>query len=87
MDRSIDVPELDNPTAVGAAIHGAVAGAVAADYHEGAARFVARGYRQYKPDRTHAAAYAPLYQIYRKIAASREVRGVMHRLCFTDDAS
>ncbi|WP_413724061.1 FGGY-family carbohydrate kinase [Sodalis sp. RH16] len=84
MDRHIDVPALDNPTAVGAAIHGAVAGGVVADYHEGAARFGARGYRQYKPDKTQAAAYAPLYRIYRNMAASTDVRRAMHSLRSAD---
>ncbi|XBS71458.1 FGGY-family carbohydrate kinase [Acerihabitans sp. KWT182] len=76
--RPVDVPELDNPTAVGAAIHGAVAGGLAADYHDGAARFGARSYRRYRPDPANTAAYAPLYDIYRNLAASADVRGGGH---------
>jgi len=74
------VPDILNPTAVGAAIHGAVAGGVVADFTEGAARFGARAYDRFQPDARRAAIYEGLYQQYRDLAASRTVRQTLHRL-------
>lgn len=80
MKRPIDVPEIANPTAVGAAIHGAVAGGVVSSYDEGAARFGARSYRRYLPDESNAATYETLYQLYREMSQSARARASMHVL-------
>lgn len=80
MNRPIDVPEIANPTAVGAAIHGAVAGGVVASYDEGAARFGAKSYRHFVPDESHVATYETLYQLYREMSQSVRARASMHVL-------
>ena len=80
MNRPIDVPEIANPTAVGAAIHGAVAGGVVASYEEGAARFGAKTYRSFAPDEGNVAIYETLYQIYHQMSQSAHARASMHIL-------
>lgn len=80
LGRPIDVPEIDNPTAVGAAIHGAVAAGLVADYRNGAKRYGARRFKRYEPDPDGVAAYEPLYQAYRSLCANAEVREVMQVL-------
>lgn len=80
VNRPIDVPEIANPTAVGAAIHGAVAGGVVASYEEGATRFGAKSYRRFIPDAKHTAIYETLYQLYREMSNSVRARKSMHTL-------
>jgi L-ribulokinase len=80
MERCIEVPEIANPTAVGAAIHGAVAAGLVAGYSEGAARFGARTFKPYQPRAENAAAYRALYQNYRELCAIGAVRDAMHAL-------
>lgn len=80
MNRPIDVPEIENPTAVGAAIHGAVAGRLVASYEEGAARFGARSYRRYTPQKQNVLVYETLYQPYREMSHSVRARAMMHTL-------
>ena len=80
MNRPIDVPEIANPTAVGAAIHGAVAAGVVSSYEEGAARFGAKSYRHYVPEAKHVAVYETLFQLYREMSNSVRARAAMHTL-------
>lgn len=80
INRPIDVPDIANPTAVGAAIHGAVAAGLVESYGEGAARFGAKAYRHYAPDPHHAATYDKLYQIYLEMSHSSRSRAAMHIL-------
>ena len=80
IERSIEVPEIDNPTAVGAAIHGAVAAGVITDYSEGAARFGARSFKTYRPRVENAAIYRKLYGTYQDLCASDAMRNAMHGL-------
>ncbi|CAM5763170.1 ribulokinase [Labrys miyagiensis] len=79
-EREVEVPQIDNPTAVGAAIHGAVAAGVVAGYPEGSARFGARSFRRYRPDDDAASAYRGLYRNYKALCDSQQLRGVMHDL-------
>ncbi|WP_448951265.1 FGGY-family carbohydrate kinase [Labrys neptuniae] len=78
--RTVEVPEIDNPTAVGAAIHGAVAAGVVADYSQGAARFGARTFKRFHPEAEAARVYAELYRIYAVLADDSRVRTAMHAL-------
>jgi L-ribulokinase len=80
MNRPIDVPEIENPTALGAAIHGAVASGLVASYEEGAARFGARSYRRYAPQEQNVLVYETLYQPYREMSHSVRARAMMHTL-------
>ncbi|MDQ0391532.1 FGGY-family carbohydrate kinase [Labrys monachus] len=79
-ERSVEVPEIANPTAVGAAIHGAVAAGLVPDYAEGAARFGARRFTPYRPNPGHAPAYRTLYRNYRALCADDTVRRALHDL-------
>ena len=80
LDRPLEVPDIDNATAVGAAIHGAVAGGTVASYAEGAARFGARSFVRIVPRREHACRYSAVYDIYRGLAEGRSVHPAMHAL-------
>ncbi|MBX5193663.1 ribulokinase [Rhizobium sp. NZLR3b] len=80
MNRPIEVPEIANPTAVGAAIHGAVAAGVVSSYEEGAARFGAKSYRHYTPEEKHVVVYETLFQLYREMSNSVRARAAMHTL-------
>jgi L-ribulokinase len=80
LGREIEIPDIANPTAVGAAIHGAVAAGVVADFTEGSARFGARRFDRVHPDRDHAALYAALYDQYRTLTADDRIRQVMRAL-------
>jgi L-ribulokinase len=72
--QTVHVPAIDNPTCIGAAIHGAVAAKVVADFREGGDRFGARSFDAYKPDPQRERAYSKVYQQYRNLSASAEVR-------------
>lgn len=80
LDRDIAVPEIDHASAIGAAIHGAVAAGVVADYHEGARRFGAREFRTYRPDAAAARSYDRLYTEYSRLASDETLRDAMHGL-------
>ena len=78
--REIEVPSIRNPTAVGAAIHGAVAAGLVADHAEGAQRFGGTERVLYRPIPTHAATYDRLYDAYRRLGAADTTRSVLHAL-------
>jgi L-ribulokinase len=72
--QSVDVPAIDNPTCVGAAIHGAVAANIVANFREGGDRFGARRFDAYKPDPERERTYSKVYQQYRNLSACPELR-------------
>lgn len=76
----VEVPALANPTAVGAAIHGAVAAQLVDGYAEGARRYGARTSASFKPVAASHAVYQTLYRLYRDLAGSVPTRDVMHAL-------
>ncbi len=80
LGRRIEVPDIAHASAVGAAIHGAVAGGVVADYAEGSARYGARKFKTYEADAVAVEAYAPLYALYRELASDRAVVSAIRRL-------
>jgi L-ribulokinase len=80
LERAVEVPALDHATAVGAAIHGAVAAGLVSGYAEGAARFGARSARTFRPHPPHAPVYRALYREYAALAGSAELRAAMHGL-------
>ncbi len=80
LDRTIHVPQIDHATAVGAAIHGAVASGIVSSYAEGAARFGAKSFGIYRPDDKASRIYAALYEEYRALAGDTALRGAMHAL-------
>ena len=78
--RSIQVPRLENATCVGAAIHGAVASGVVADFVDGFERFGAREFHTVTPRREFTEVYTSLYDQYKRLSASAELRDAMHVL-------
>ncbi len=80
LGRPIEIPLIRNPTAVGAAIHGAAAAGIVADFAEGAARFGARQYHTHHPEQARTRAYETLYREYRQLTADDQIHRTMHRL-------
>jgi L-ribulokinase len=80
LDHPVEVPEITNATAVGAAIHGAVAAGTVASYADGAERFGARSVGRTTPRTAHARRYQKAYPIYRGLAAGEEVHAALHAL-------
>ncbi len=79
-DHPIDVPAIDNATAVGAAIHGAVAGEVVANYADGAQRFGSKKLDRILPRASHVDAYRKAFDIYRDLSAQPSLHDAMHSL-------
>jgi L-ribulokinase len=80
LGREILVPQIDHATAVGAAIHGAVAAGVVQSYVEGAKRYGATSFLKYETEPATAAAYDLLYTQYRELSSDASVRRVMHAM-------
>jgi L-ribulokinase len=77
LGQTVHVPEIDNPTCVGAAIHGAVAAGAVANFGEGADRFGARRFDAFEPDSQREAAYRAVYQRYCALSADGTVRNAV----------
>jgi L-ribulokinase len=80
LGRDVAVPQIQHATAIGAAIHGAVAAGVVADYAAGARRFGARDFAHYVPASASTSLYDELYEQYRALSSDRLIRGCMHVL-------
>lgn len=80
LGRDIEVPQIAHATALGAAIHGAVAAGVVADYVEGSRRWCAKDRLQYRPRPEMLIPYQALYQQYSKLRQNAGVRACMHGL-------
>jgi L-ribulokinase len=80
LGKPVDVPDLAHATAIGAAIHGAVAGGVVKDFADGAARFGARHFVTYEPEPGAVRTYEELYPHYRGLCDDRRLHETMHRL-------
>src|SRR5271166_847017 len=74
LGQTAHVPDIDNPTCVGAAIHGAVGAGVVADFRQGAERFGARQFNAYRPNAKRRAAYQKIYQLYSQLSSDDKVR-------------
>lgn len=80
LGREVRVPQIAHATAVGAAIHGAVAAAVVTDYAEAARRWSAKDQTRYLPRPEAIAPYQELYERYRELSQNTVVRTAMHKL-------
>ncbi len=80
LGRRLQVPLIDHATAVGAAIHGAVAAGVVRDFAEGAQRYGAKSFVDYRPDPEAHAVYEGLYRQYVGLADNAGLRRAMHAL-------
>lgn len=78
LGRTMEVPTIQNPTAVGAAIHGAVAGGVVRDFAHGGERLARSATVRHEPNDAHRDAYDRLYAIYRDVGASQQLRNGLH---------
>jgi hypothetical protein len=76
----IGVPQIAHATALGAAIHGAVAAGVVADYAEGPRRWSAKELLPYRPRSEAIGPYQALYQQYCKLSQNAVMRSSMHEL-------
>jgi L-ribulokinase len=79
LGQMVHVPEIGNPTCVGAAIHGAVAAGLVADFREGAEKYGARRFHAHRPDPAREAAYRKFYQCYCELSADKNVRMSVRR--------
>ena len=70
LGKSVHVPLIENPTCVGAAIHGAVAAGVVSGFRDGADQFGARAFDMYHPDQSKTAAYQTMYNRYAELSAA-----------------
>ncbi len=80
LGRELSIPQLPHPTAIGAAIHGAVAAGLVEDYAEGARQFGASEFRTFAPDATVRSIYDDLYRQYGGMSSNPVVQDVMHGL-------
>jgi L-ribulokinase len=80
LGQTIHAPEIDNPTCVGAAIHGAVAAGVVMGFRDGAERFGARRFDAYRPDQAREVAYGKLYREYCRLCDADSVRTSVRNL-------
>ena len=80
LGRDVEVPVIDEATAVGAAIHGAVAAGTVAGYAEGARRYGAREFRRTCPDPARRTAYDGLYRHYLALSADETLRATVRAL-------
>jgi L-ribulokinase len=80
LGQTIHAPEIDNPTCVGAAIHGAVAAGVVTGFQDGAERFGARRFDAYRPDQAREVAYGKLYREYCRLCDADSVRTSVRNL-------
>ena len=76
----IGVPHLPHATAVGAAMHGAVAAGVCRDFAGATARFGPRESSIFRPQPAAAARLNRLYQAYRTLSSSADVHAAMSAL-------
>ena len=80
LNRNVEVPVINHATAVSAAIHGAVAAKVVANYSEGSSRFGAQSVVTYYPNQKNAEIYQCAYQKYREMSNADVVLNTMHGL-------
>jgi len=80
LGREVEVATIANATAIGAAIHGAVAAGIVADFTAGAQRFGAREIKRYRPDGTSARFHGERYRQYLALSRDATVIDAMHKL-------
>lgn len=80
LGRELRVPTLPHPTAIGAAIHGAVAAGVVPDYLAGAAQFGAREFRSFKPCPEAFTALDAQYRRYCDLSDNPGIHRTMHAI-------
>jgi L-ribulokinase len=80
LEQDIEVPQLPHATALGAAIHGAVAAGVVKDHSEGSKRWSAKNSLRYRPHPGAVTPYQKLYKHYCALSENEAIRTSMHGL-------
>lgn len=80
LKREVHVPQTENLTAVGGAIHAAVAAGVTAGYAEAVQRYGATTPLTYRPAPEVTHVYDALYQIYKEFGSNPANQSTMHLL-------
>lgn len=80
LGRAVEVPEIDHATALGSAIHGAVAAGVVEDFEEGAMRFGCQRFTPFKPNLSISSRYSALYDGYLALSSDEEVIKTMRKI-------
>ena len=80
LGRAVYVPNIEQATAMGAAIHAAVANGTVASFKEGASRFGCREYRIFEPDAERAIVYDRLYADYFALCSDEKILKTMRNL-------
>lgn len=80
LGRSIEVPDIENSTAVGAAVHGAVACGLVEDFAAGAARFGAKSATVYHADPEAFAIYSQIFDHYAALSQDPKIKAAMECL-------
>ena len=75
--REIEAPNIVMPTALGAAIHGAVCASLVSDFADGADRFGSAEGALFRPDAKRHSAYERLYAEYSKLVDDPTLRAVL----------
>lgn len=78
--RTVRVPEVEEATARGAAIHGAVAARVVEGFDMGAERLGAQRMATLEPDPVTTAPYDEVYALYRELSDTISTSGLMPAL-------
>lgn len=77
LGRDIEVPDMPNPTARGAAIHGAVAAGLVEDFAAGSAKLGAKSSQTYRPDKRAFVIYSALFKQYEALSNNSEIAAAM----------
>lgn len=80
LGRTISVPTMPHPTAIGAAIHGAVGAGVVKNFAEGTRLYGAKDFKTFQPNAAVQRAYEKQYDRYRALSNNAQIQGVMHEL-------
>lgn len=77
LGRNVEVPNISNPTALGAAIHGAVAAGLVDDFSEGATRFGAKNSKTYHSEKRAFSVYSTLFRQYDNLSNNSGIAAAM----------
>ena len=85
LGREIEVPDVSNPTARGAAIHGTVAAGLVEDFAAGSEKYGAKSSQTYHPDKSAYAIYSKLFGQYEALSKDPAIAAAMKVLSDSED--
>lgn len=74
LGRPVLLPRIENPTSTGAAIHGAVAAGLVANFSEGRLRYGASKFAQIEADPNASKIYSEMFEIYEELSQNELLR-------------